>query len=420
MRRETPLFLRANLNEAQLTPLQQARTFARYAYVPEPDWNILDIFAGDDFITRKRDLARMTTRDLLDQMGASSDAAFHASFSDLGNDVVVPLSGGRDSRLILCMAIEHGLRDRVVAVTWGMPGCLDWEIARRVAAHLGVRHVLIDTTARPITFADLRRAFNEGGHWCDLVPAHFNRRWRAEAPPGATAVIGFLCGSAIGAHYGVGHETLDLDASIAAFDRMNQRTSAGKTVIDKSCLRLLSADRVSWPEQLDLVFRQQGYLRRLVTPKTFSIRTPFATREWMQTMYALPAGGRVHGNLFSAFLIERFPKAYAIGTGGCYGLRADAPQWRRRAARQWLRLRYAIENEFRVRQFLTLDKYGDERSLLAAFRADENTPRQIERLLAQRCDSRDDARRTRLRIMLLCNLLFEFERSKQSQQMDAA
>ena len=44
---------------------------------------------------------------------------------------VVPLSGGKDSRLILGALLKLGLRKNIVAITFGTPGTLDYEIAKQ-------------------------------------------------------------------------------------------------------------------------------------------------------------------------------------------------------------------------------------------------------------------------------------------------
>jgi hypothetical protein len=407
----------------ELSLLQKARIFARYAYVPEPNWRILDVFADEAFATLKRELAAMSTADLLLHMGRTTDAVFQEAFAGLNEDVVIPLSGGRDSRLILCMALEHGLKDRILTVTWGVPGGLDWELSCKVASRLGVRHERIDIGARPITYADLKRAFHQGAHWSDLVSAHFNQRWRAVAPAGACGIIGYLGGAPIGCHYQAGHERLDIAAAVALFENKDRRGGSRRPAVGDVADRLLSADRISWPEQLDLVFWQEGYVRRVVAPDQFNTRTPFAQPGWMQAMYALPSPCRVNGALFSSFLLQRFSKAFEIGTSGAYGLRADAQQWRRRVARQLVRLRYGLSNAVRTRRFLTLDKYGDNRDLLDAMRQALDTevirpPRQFDRALKVR--NAGDATTARLRAMLMCNLACEYEGPEQSSQTNAA
>ena len=54
-----------------------------------------------------------------------------------GRQVIVPLSGGLDSRLVVAMLKRHGHRD-LVALSYGRPGSRDVEISRAVAAALAI------------------------------------------------------------------------------------------------------------------------------------------------------------------------------------------------------------------------------------------------------------------------------------------
>ncbi len=61
-------------------------------------------------------------------------------YSDVKH-LLMPLSGGLDSRVLLCLALEHGFR--VHAWTFAMrPGTVEESIARRVATTLGVDHTV--------------------------------------------------------------------------------------------------------------------------------------------------------------------------------------------------------------------------------------------------------------------------------------
>ncbi|GAB3033717.1 asparagine synthase-related protein [Natronobiforma cellulositropha] len=63
-----------------------------------------------------------------------------------GRPVVVPLSGGYDSRLLASALVERGLE--VVAFTFGRAGHPDVEVSREVAARLGIRWEFLEYSAR--------------------------------------------------------------------------------------------------------------------------------------------------------------------------------------------------------------------------------------------------------------------------------
>lgn len=56
---------------------------------------------------------------------------------------LVPLSGGRDSRLLLALALKHFDRKQVTTFTFGQPGSLDYEIGRGLAKKYGLHARLL-------------------------------------------------------------------------------------------------------------------------------------------------------------------------------------------------------------------------------------------------------------------------------------
>lgn len=105
--------------------------------------------------------------------------------------LLVPLSGGLDSRAILGAVLECKPASDILAVTFGMPGTFDFEIGARLARETGLAHRALDVT-RPADYdAEFRRRIVETDGLVDL-------RWRflsdwdtlfAECPD---VVYGFL------------------------------------------------------------------------------------------------------------------------------------------------------------------------------------------------------------------------------------
>ncbi len=393
--------------------LEKARLFLQYAYVSEPRWEVLNLFAGEDFRVLKQELALLPRAELIDRMRRTAFAVFEHAFAGAEGDIVIPLSGGKDSRFILCMALEFGLKERVLAVTWGAPGGLDHEISRKLTKRLGVRHELISTTDERVSFADLKRAYDNGAHWTDLLLAHFNQAWRRLAPE-SCALIGQLGGPAIGSHYASGDERLDVGAAIEVFEKANRKAPGAARMIAGVEGRLLDPERVSFPEQLNLVFRQEGYLRRIIAHERLGARTPLAHPDWLRFGFALPPECRVRYALFSEFARRCFPHVFDIGISGAYGLRIDAPEAAVRRRRQALRAAQEAQNLLRQRGFATFDKYGDARDLARVLTAEEGAPRAYLRALRRPPGaSSADAAAWRRRAMLICNLACESLATKQ-------
>jgi hypothetical protein len=107
----------------------------------------------------------LSRRGHLERLREALDETFDAL--PYRGDMVVPISGGYDSRgILLHMRERHG--NRVVGLTWGVREALDRkdsdaDIARRLCAALGVKHVFYEIDAQQRPFADVFRRFVELG-----------------------------------------------------------------------------------------------------------------------------------------------------------------------------------------------------------------------------------------------------------------
>lgn len=64
--------------------------------------------------------------------------------------IVLPLSGGLDSRLLVAWLALHGLGDRVVSFTYGRPGAREMEVSRAVAQAVGMQWHAVDYEPRAL------------------------------------------------------------------------------------------------------------------------------------------------------------------------------------------------------------------------------------------------------------------------------
>ena len=174
-----------------------------HGYVPQldvPEWMLEVCQHSSDAFDHSVDGAMAHLDELFDRLTTTVSPPY-----------IVPLSGGWDSRLILAALRER--TDKVVTVTVGCPGQLDYEIAARVAEaacveHVGVRldkltlewSALAETTRHaPWTYqpdaffisagcqAGMRVAGSGASIWSGflgeaLTGGHYRREWQAETP----------------------------------------------------------------------------------------------------------------------------------------------------------------------------------------------------------------------------------------------
>lgn len=99
---------------------EEAKQSYYYTYVLEKEEEPIDVFAEE------------------------LEHVFHSLFDDLATrlkdrQIVIPLSGGYDSRLIALMLVERGLKDSITAFTYGRPGNGESTVSKQIADRLGLK-----------------------------------------------------------------------------------------------------------------------------------------------------------------------------------------------------------------------------------------------------------------------------------------
>ncbi|HII79164.1 MAG TPA: asparagine synthetase B [Methanosarcina sp.] len=85
--------------------------------------------------------------EMLDQTFVNAFSRLIESTSKQGKRIVVPLSGGLDSRIIVAMLKRLGIND-VTCMSYGRKGCRESEISKHVAEALGYEWVFVEYTAK--------------------------------------------------------------------------------------------------------------------------------------------------------------------------------------------------------------------------------------------------------------------------------
>lgn len=403
--------------------LADARSFAQMAYALRPEYHILDAFKLPEYKALQDEQARMSRHDLMRRMDQKAESVFSRQFARSKGNIIVPLSGGRDSRFILGMALKLGLRDRLVAVTFGVPNMWDFDLPVALGKKLGIRHEAVDLTGMKINLADLKRAHDNGAFWTDLVWSHINQAWTRFAGPHCRAYSGYFGDPCAGSRYFDGHEHLSLEQAEEHFDKANILPWAFggpfriKTLRDDYVHQFVAPDRMTYSEQMLMTIKQDGGVRRAIAPNHLPIDKPFSDPEWMTFTFGLPRDMRRGCNLYLEYLLDRFPVEFSVGTSNAKGhIESLAPKSRfvsraiqsvkRRVFRETLGLPVVHSGW----------KYGGEEMLLKSLEASGLSggtaaqDRLSKALAGLRASVSGKAQesfgRPRLNFMLLCNLVF--------------
>lgn len=264
---------------------------------------------------------------------------------------LVPLSGGLDSRVILGMLVAAGHARRVLAVTFGTPGTLDYELGAQVARHAGVHHEAIDLTREPLELEEVRAAIPPGQRWVHALEAHFNALVPRRFGAGATVWSGIMANTLNGSR--VGDER-------ASWDEARRLYARDHRCVRSTCLTRPGFDPLAWlpatpfaaserltpHELLHVAFHYPCRFDPVLLAPGYAYRTPFRDPRWVDFALALPREFRRGERLFRAVIRAALPDLAALPTKSRAGVGLDAPAWQAWLAAQRARAARRVRRRF--------------------------------------------------------------------------
>jgi len=255
---------------------------------------------------------------------------FSQSFK-VGQDNVVPISGGLDSRLILGALLEHTEARNLSTYTFGVPGSYDYELGCLVAKEFGTRHVAF--SLKDISY-----------HEDDLLD--FARRSDCQAqvfysPPlrevlkryGSSIIwSGYIGDLVAGSHlYAQPSPTL-ADAKRRHLKRRNfVRSTKLHTCADEDLLPFMGGgttgigpEDVTFDEQVTFAEAVAKYTEPLVLFQGFEYKTPLINSPWMDFMLSAPDHLRLGEGLMIEIARSAFPRLFGLPSKNSLGLTLGA------------------------------------------------------------------------------------------------
>lgn len=311
---------------------QQILSFLHFGYVPDvPDDMTQVPWIGDYARTERNPVETIKEPELIDRGVHILEKAFRDVRGELH---ILPLSGGLDSRAILGGLLNAGIKDNIIAVTFGTPGTLDYTIGRRVAEHTGVKHESIDLTRIELKHDLLVETARESGAWNWIFDAFYNRLICEKFGKEAIYWSGFMGEALTGAHLPetVSRTWDEARKYFITWNRFTRSTTLTPPEYKPESMLpevpMLPQNLLSYDDQLDFVIRQQSYIRVILLREGYIYRTPFLHPEWFDFILCVPRRYRQNQYLYRKILRKAYPELFALPTKTNDGLPLDAPVWK--------------------------------------------------------------------------------------------
>jgi hypothetical protein len=256
--------------------------------------------------------------------------------ADLTKDapnIVIPLSGGRDSRALLGAALRVFAPSDIHCITFGSDRSADVEGARVACAGAGVSHEVIDPDTIEWKLDELtaemgrRLGARQGTPPIDGMVVF--GRLSELVPPEVPVLSGYLGIIAVGKHLG-GHSNEEDEAVLERFFRQNRAILDERPQLFRDFLRDHEGLRRHSPglakfDLLDLGFRQRLRIRSSVTGSFARPVRPYEDRRWIAHWFSQPLEVRINYPRYDHLLAKAFPRIF-----GPQPLTARIQRWRAR------------------------------------------------------------------------------------------
>jgi len=261
---------------------------------------------------------------------------FKSLFKDIqGENHIVPLSGGVDSRAVLGGLLTQINSNKINTVTFGTPGSLDYQIGNHVAKELGTRHENIDLSRVELEQEALEKvAESMNSAWTYLFDAFYNRIICDIYGKTVIYWSGFL-GDATGGKHLPAYKSKTWDEAVRFFIYRHRMVKSMSLLPPDfspadalSHIPLLKKERLNFDDQLDLIVRQQDYVKPTIIPENYSYQCPFSSSAWMDFMLSLSDRHGSSERLYKNILLKSFPVLFTLPCASSFRLSLNASGWR--------------------------------------------------------------------------------------------
>lgn len=311
-------------------------TYLYFGYVPDSTTKFSDLF--DQWPRIEEDLrsAKESSPKLLVQEGVRLlRRVFKDTIAGTLQNHVLPLSGGLDSRAILCGLLESVDPYQIQTVTFGSPGAWDFEIGKQVACAAGVRRELLDLTAESWKWDTnkLVETAKQTERPVRVFAANVNRAIADRFGTKCVYWSGFMGNPLDGDHL-FKEDSVSWEQAKEHFVVKNRfANSLNLTPLNfkpENCLPaapFTDPSLVCYDDQIDFGIRQQCMVRHLILPPGYEYRTPFLHPEWVSFILSAPRRYRENRWLYKEILKTAYPRLFSLPIKINYGLPLDAPSY---------------------------------------------------------------------------------------------
>ena len=234
-------------------------------------------------------------------------------YSTKDKNVVLPITSGLDSRLLLGGLLACTEAKNITALTWGFPGSYDYETGIKISKKLGIKHHALNIDNYQITETRLMQ-FAEASDCSVPLFDHWPKDWVKKIVDDVDGSLwmGLLGGTLSGSN--LPHSFVDnpLVSFLKSNQRINSVVSLSAALLDDrptihDLKNLTGNFKTINSDTLDIYFHHQHLIVPTKIHSDLSYVLPFTDQKLMRFFLSLPIEYRTNRGLLREIIIKQYP-----------------------------------------------------------------------------------------------------------------
>lgn len=228
-------------------------------------------------------------------------------------NVVLPITSGLDSRLLLGGLLNCTEAKNITALTWGFPGSYDYDTGIKICKKLGIKHHALNIDDYEITEKRLMQFANASDCSVPLFD-HWPKDWVKKIVDDSDGSLwmGLLGGTLSGSNL----PSSFVDDPLASFLKSNQRinsvVSLSAALLDerptiKDLKKLTTDIKTVNSDTLDICFHHHQLISPTKIHRDLSYVLPFSNTQLMHFFLSLPLEYRTNRGLLRDIIMNQYP-----------------------------------------------------------------------------------------------------------------
>ena len=222
--------------------------------------------------------------------------------------IILPLSGGADSRLLLGIILEDYRSDDILIVSYGLKETYDFQISQSISQKLNLDNYALDLTQ--VDWEDVLSNYDVGLYPVDILQKYLNH-FEYIRSKNDYLIVGFLGDFVAGSHFYP--KVINFSETDIAKQFFSQELRSNFDFLSENELiemtknfTFVSNKKLSFWEQIDFTVRQNNYVRNLF-PHDDKVIAPFEHNEWIEIWCNLASKLRFRQRAYFNFILNEFP-----------------------------------------------------------------------------------------------------------------